>query len=149
MIRGIAAALIAASLWAAPAAAEVKAEMPWARATVAAQKVGGAYMTLTSPADDRLTGGESPLAETVEIHEHRQEGGMMVMGQVKGGLPLPAGQAVALAPGGYHVMLIGLKQALTKGSQFPLTLIFEKSGRQTVIVTVEAAGARAPMPHKH
>jgi len=124
----------------------IKVEAPWARATIAAQKTGGAYVILTNSgsAPDRLIGAETPVAETAEVHEHKNTDGIMQMREVTGGVPVAPGETVAFGPGGYHIMLIGLKQPLTKGGKFPLTLVFEKAGKQTVEVSVEAPGARGP-----
>src|SRR3546814_5318814 len=79
-------------------------------------------------ADDKLIKAASPVAEHVEIHEHVMDGNAMRMRPVDG-VPLPAGGMAELQPGGYHVMLIGLKHALKQGEHFPLTLTFEKAGR--------------------
>ena len=67
-------------------------------------------------------------------------------------IPVPANGQTALEPGGYHIMLIGLKQALKEGGSFPLTLTFEKAGSVTVQVPVQKAGAPAASgshDHKH
>jgi periplasmic copper chaperone A len=63
------------------------------------------------------------------------------MRELAGGLSIPAGGSVVLKPGSYHVMLIGLKKALTAGEKFPLTLTFEKAGTISVTVPVQAMGA--------
>jgi copper(I)-binding protein len=144
MRTGVLGLLTAVVLVLPAAAQQVTVSGPWARATVTGQKTGAAYMSLTAPQADRLLGAETAAAASVEVHEHRANNGVMEMRQVAGGLALPAGSAVALAPGGYHLMMMGLKQPLAKGSSFPLTLVFEKAGRQTVTVTVEAAGASGP-----
>jgi copper(I)-binding protein len=68
------------------------------------------------------------------------EGNVMKMRQIDR-LALPAGKTVQLSPGGYHLMLLGLKAPLKAGDSFPLTLKFEKAGEVTVKVRVEAAGA--------
>src|SRR3546814_17807648 len=78
-------------------------------------------------ADDKLSKAASPVAEHVEIHEHVMDGNAMRMRPVDG-VPLPAGGMAELQPGGYHVMLIGLKHTLTPGAPFPLTLTFGKAG---------------------
>jgi copper(I)-binding protein len=130
-----------------PALADgIKVEAPWARATIAAQKTGGAYVSLTNSGTtpDRLIRAETPVSERVEVHEHQTVNGVMQMREVAGGIPVSPGETVAFGPGGYHIMLMGLKQPLTKGSKFPLTLVFEKAGQQTVEVMVESAGARGP-----
>src|SRR3546814_11454455 len=62
------------------------------------------------------------------------------------GVPLPAGGMAELQPGGYHVMLIGLKHALKQGEHFPLTLTFEKAGTVTIEVPVLSPGANRALP---
>jgi len=97
----------------------------WARATVKGQMATGAFMTLTAKDGAKLVGVTSPVAGVAQVHEMKMEGGVMKMNEVKGGLDLPAGQPVALKPGGYHVMLMDLKEPLVKDSSLPLTLIFK------------------------
>ena len=62
-------------------------------------------------------------------------------------LPMTAGNPVTLAPGGYHIMLMGLKQPLKQGDTFPITLSFAKAGQLTATVTVQKPGAGMPMGH--
>src|SRR3546814_16027425 len=76
-------------------------------------------------ADDKLIKAASPVAEQVEIHEHVMDGNAMRMRPVDG-VPLPAGGMAELQPGGYHVMLIGLKHPLKRGENFPLPLHLER-----------------------
>ncbi|MET4731246.1 copper(I)-binding protein [Lysobacter enzymogenes] len=115
----------AALLSAAPAAwAQVAVDAPWVRATVAQQPATGAFMRLTAQRDLRLVGARSAIAEHTEVHEMAMQGQTMRMRQIAA-LELPNGRAVALAPGGYHLMLIGLKQPLRAGQKVALTLIFE------------------------
>ncbi len=120
---------------------------PWARATAGASKNGAAYLTLTEqgPAD-RLTGVSTPAAATAELHESMADMGVMKMRPVSG-FDLAPGKPVTLAPGGYHVMLLGLKAPLKPGDVFPLTLKFEHAEPLTVSVTVEAAGGAAAHEH--
>jgi copper(I)-binding protein len=115
----------------------------WARATPGNAQTGAAYVTLQAPAGDRLTGVSTPAAQKAEIHSMTMDGGVMKMRQVDG-VDLPAGAAVTLRPGGYHIMLMGLTQPLQPGQSFPLTLDFAKSGRRDVNVTVEKVGAMGP-----
>ena len=138
-----AAALFAISLPALAQNAAIQIEKPWARATPGGASTGAAYMTLDnkSNAEDRLIGASSDIAGTVQIHEMKVVDGIMRMREVAGGLAIPAGGAVALKPGGYHVMLIGLKKPLKAGDGFPLTLRFQKAGNVSVTVPVEAMGA--------
>ena len=125
-------------------AAGIRAEQPWARATAPQQKVGGAYVTLTSPADDRLIGASSPVAGRVELHEMRMDGTIMRMRDLADGLALPAGKAVALAPGGYHIMLADLKQPLVAGQVIPVQLRFQTAPPLDLQVRVGPPGASGP-----
>jgi len=115
----------------------------WARATVGTSRPGGAYFTITNKGAeaDRLTGAESPVARRVELHRSGMEGGVMRMTRIKA-IEVPAGGKVALAPGGYHLMLLGLKRPLATGSKVPLTLVFEKAGPVAVEVAVEPLGGK-------
>src|SRR3546814_7663300 len=92
-------------------------------------------MRISDWSSDVCSSDPSPVAEHVEIHEHVMDGNAMRMRPVDG-VPLPAGGMAELQPGGYHVMLIGLKHPLKQGEHFPLTLTFEKAGTVTIEVPV-------------
>jgi len=128
----------------------LKVEQPWARATAASAKNGAAYLQVVNggPAVDRLLSASSPVAARTELHTHLHEDGVMKMRQVAA-VELPPGATVTFAPGGLHVMLLGLTAPLAQGATFPLTLNFEKGGSRTVTVKVESAGARGPAAHAH
>lgn len=96
----------------------------WVRPTVQGQKTSGGYMTLTARDGAQLISISTPVAGVAEVHEMKMEGDVMKMRDVPV-LDLPAGKAVELRPGGYHLMLMELKQPLVKGSQVPLTLHFK------------------------
>ena len=121
------AALLAATLSTSLFAQSVDVANPWIRATVAGQKSTGAFMQLTAKTGVKLVAGSSPVAGVVEIHEMKMEGDVMKMRAIDGGLELPAGKAVDLKPGGYHVMLMDLKSPLQKDSTVPVTLVFKDS----------------------
>jgi copper(I)-binding protein len=95
---------------------------------------GAVFMTLSNEGReaDRLVGGRTDVAEVVEIHESIMEGDVMKMQMLADGLEIPAQGEVLLKPGGYHVMLIGMKQSLEVGDKFTIDLQFEKSGTITV-----------------
>ena len=112
---------IALSTLACAASAQVVVTAPWVRATVPAQNSTGAFMHLQSPTPARLVAVSSPVAAMVELHQMEMQGDMMKMGQVDG-IDLPAGKGVNLASGGYHVMLMGLKQQLKADQVVSLTL---------------------------
>ncbi len=120
--------------------ASIQIEQPWARATPGGATSGAVYMTIDnkSNAADRLTGAESDAAMTSQIHEMKVAGGVMKMREISGGLAVPANGAVALKPGGYHLMLIGLKKPLKAGETVQLTLTFEKAGKVAVSAPVKA-----------
>lgn len=145
----LAAILLAALPRPAPAESSVSVEQPWARPTAPRQTTGAAYMRLLSPAGDRLVGASSPVAVRAEVHEMRMDGEVMRMREVSV-LELPPGQAVALAPGGLHVMLIGLRERLAVGQHFPLQLRFEQGGAVEVEVSVGVPERGAPPAgHRH
>ncbi len=115
---------------------------PWARASAGAAKTGAAYLTITDQGQaDRLTGVSTPVADTAELHESMSDMGTMKMRPLDG-LTLAPGTPVKLAPGGYHVMLTGLKAPLKAGDTFPLTLRFEHAPPLTVTITVEPLTSR-------
>ena len=130
--------------------AQVTVSDPWVRATVAAQKASGAFMKLTATRNTRLVEARSPVAGVVEIHEMALENNVMRMRQIRG-LDLPAGKAVELKPGGYHVMLMDLHAQVKEGDEVPLTLTIEnKAGsRETLEVKAAARPLNAPMQMKH
>lgn len=144
--------IVIACALAAPSAAlaQVAVMDPWVRGTVPAQKATGAFMQLKSAKDAALVGVTSPIAGIVEIHQMKMEGAVMRMGAVPR-LELPAGKVVDLKPGGYHVMLMDLRQPLKEGDSVPFTLAFQDKGgvRYTldVKVPVRALGA-SPTMHK-
>ena len=138
--------LAAALLLTGFAHAQVSVQDAWVRATVPQQKATGAFMRLTAAQDMRLVAASSPVAGITEVHEMKMVDNVMKMRAVPA-LDLPAGQAVELKPGGYHVMLMDLKAPLAKGATVPLTLVFEgKDGQrqtQELQAPVRALGATA------
>jgi periplasmic copper chaperone A len=133
--------LTAALLLTLPAAAQVTVTDPWVRGTVAGQMATGAFMQLKSAKDARLVEARSPVAGVVEIHEMALVDNIMRMRAVPA-LDLPAGRAVELKPGGYHVMLMDLKQQVKEGDLVPVSLVIESGGRRETIEV--KASVRAP-----
>ncbi|WP_374674378.1 copper chaperone PCu(A)C [Ideonella sp.] len=131
--------------------AQTTVQEPWVRGTVPGQQASGAFMRLTSAQGGRLVAAASPVAATVEVHEMKMADGVMRMAAVPA-LDLPPGQVVELKPGGYHIMLMGLKQTLKAGEPVPLTLTVEgRDGKRETLelkADVRALGA-APAPHGH
>ena len=135
-------------------AQNVDVKNAWVRASVQGQKATGAFMQLTASQPTTLVGVASPVAGVAEVHEMKMDGDVMRMRALPQGLPLPAGQPVALTPGGYHVMLMDLKATLPKDSTIPLTLTFKdaKGVESRVelklpVATTAPGGAAAPAGH--
>lgn len=129
------------------AAPSLRVEQAYSYATPAPGITAGGFLTIVNAgAADRLLGGESPAVGRVEIHEMSMAGGVMRMRALSEGLAVPAQGRLQLAPGGYHLMLIEPKQALTPGAKLPLVLRFEKAGRVEVELEVRSRDADA---HSH
>ncbi|MEM8951899.1 MAG: copper chaperone PCu(A)C [Pseudomonadota bacterium] len=124
----------------------------WARASIGSAPNSAAYMTLMTHGDaaDKLVGATTPVAETVELHNHIIEGDIAKMREVEA-IEVKPGEMATLEPGGYHVMLIGLKEPLTAGEVLPLTLTFEQAGEVTLEVPIKdlKGGMKHGHDHKH
>lgn len=109
----------------------------WARTSPAATTMGAAYMTLNSDADDELVGAsvDKSVAMMTEVHEIVMVDGAMKMQQVSS-IPVIAGTATELKPGGYHIMLMQLAKPLQTGESFQVTLTFAAAGDVVVDVPV-------------
>ena len=150
-------AAIFALLLVAPASAEdVKAgdlviTQAWTRATPNGAKIGGGYLTIENKgtAPDRLVSGSGDVAGKIEVHEMSMDNGVMKMRALDKGLTIEPGKTVKLAPGGYHLMMFDLKAPLKQGDKVPVTLEFEKAGKVSVSLDVQAVGAQAPGGDDH
>ena len=107
-----------------PAHAQVTVKDPWVRATVSAQMATGAFMHITSAQDARLVEARSPVAGVVEVHEMSMD--------------KDAGKSVELKPGGYHIMLMDLKQQMKEGDTVPVTLVVEGKDKKRSTIEVKA-----------
>lgn len=127
-------------------AGSIAIEGPWSRETAPGARTGAGYMTITNKGeqDDRLLSGSTPVADRLEIHTMTMDGGVMRMRPLKDGLAVPAGGMAELKPGGYHIMLIGLKAPLKKGSSYPVVLNFMRAGQVKVSMKVESISTGAP-----
>ena len=120
---------------------EIQVSDGWARATAPGQSSAAAYATIANRGSaDRLI-GVSSNAGMAMLHRSDNEGGVSRM-RMLSDMAIPAGDRVALAPGGTHIMVTGLRAPLAVGANFAITLRFAKTGPRTVAVTVVAAGAR-------
>ena len=131
-------------------AQEVTVAESWARATVPGQKATGAFMKITSKDGAKITGVSSPAAGVAEIHEMKMEKDVMKMAAIPS-LNVPAGGAVELKPGSYHVMLMDLKAPLADSSVVPVTLSFEnaKGVKSQIELQVPVKTMNMQQQHKH
>ena len=143
-------AVAALLMTAALAQAQIQVEGAWARASVQGQKATGAFMKLTAKDGAKLVSASSPAAGVTEVHEMKMEGDVMKMRAIPA-LDLPAGKAVELKPGGYHVMLMDLKAALMKDTEVPLTMVFKdaKGAESKVELKVPGSAVAPAAAHKH
>ncbi len=140
-------ALLTVPIFASAQAADVEISQAWARATAGAGTTGVAYLTLTNHgSDNAVIGAVASVAERTGLHGHEMEGEVMRMRPVES-IDLPAGGTVTLAPGGLHVMLMGLTAPLVEGSEFTLSLQLADGATTTTTVMVGSVGAMAPEEH--
>jgi len=127
----------------------LRIEHPFARATPPGAKSGGAYLTIVNSGTTvaTLVGAVSPVAGAVELHQMAMDGGVMTMRAVRA-VDVPPGGKLELKPGGYHFMLLDLKQPLKVGDKLPLKLSFQNLGTIEVAIEVEAMDAGSSMTHK-
>jgi copper(I)-binding protein len=109
----------------------------WIRATPPGVATAAAYLTITNTgAADRLVGAATPAARGAQLHTHTEEGGLHGMVHLADGIAVPAGEALRLAPGGLHLMLVDLAAPLTPGTTVRLSLRFVAAGQLAIEVPV-------------
>ena len=142
MIRTV---LIAATLFATPAFADVTVTAPWARASILASRPGAAYLTIKADPADTLLSVSTPVANAAMIHSvETGEDSIARMGALAT-LPLAAGAVVTMAPGDMHIMLTDLAEKLVEGKNFPLHLTFETGGEVTIDVPILGIASKGPV----
>ncbi len=150
--RAAVGAILAAFAFAAPAFANdvtvgsLTLSNLWARATPPGAPTAAGYLTITNKGSDAdtLTAVATPAAATSELHIMEVKDGVMSMHPVEGGIEIPAGETVTLAPGGYHLMFITLKHDLKQGEDLPVTLTFAKAGTVETTLPVMPVGSKGP-----
>lgn len=144
----IALATLAALALATAAQAAPKVEAAWTRPAGQGQ-TGAGFMILRNPdgKPDALVSVQSPAARTVQIHQSSMSGGMASMKMLPS-VPVPAGGAVTFAPGGYHLMFLGLTRAVKAGEVLPATLTFA-SGAKVNASFVAGMGPPSAAEHHH
>lgn len=119
----------------------------WVKAVdeTGAESMTGVFGTLRNPTDAavHLSGGSSPVAHMVELHETVMEGGAMVMRKAEHGFVLEAGESLVLEPGGNHIMLMGLTDPIEAGTEVEVTLTAEDQSSHVLVAAARTfAGAQ-------
>ncbi len=123
----------------------------WARVTFGNIANSAAYFSIenSGTSDDRLIDARGEISKKIELHTHIRDGDVMRMRRLKSGVAVPAGKSVAFAPGGHHVMLIGVNSPLKEGNTIALTLEFEKAGTIAVDIPIKRSAPGGHSDHKH
>ena len=111
------------------------------RSSTPSSKSGAGFMELINQTgqDDRLIGVRSDLDGMVQLHSHSEDAnGVMTMGEIEGGVVIPAGATHLFARGGDHLMFMGMTAPLDQGQEVPVTLIFETAGEIEVMIPVDS-----------
>jgi hypothetical protein len=145
LLKTAAALLFCAALPFAAAAAEITISDPYVRLLPPGAPASAAYLVIrnSGAADRQLVKAESPAAQTVELHEHSSENGVMKMREV-GSIVIKAHGQTELKPGGYHLMLIGVKKTLKEGDRVAITLVFDNGGKQQIEARVRKVQTDMP-----
>jgi copper(I)-binding protein len=150
--RALTGVLIATALFATPAFAHsvtlgsLTITDLWTRATPPGAPTAAGYMTIANAGEeaDTLRSAASPVADHGELHVMAMKDGVMTMRPVDGGVAIPAGGTVKLAPDGFHIMFVTLNAPLKEGGKLPVTLTFAKAGSVTTFLHILAIGASGP-----
>lgn len=141
----------------AQSAGDLRIERAWARATLGNARTGAVYIRIVNEGttDDKLLAAHTSVAGRSELHDIIRDGTVLRMRQLVDGLTIRPGDAVDLAPGGRHVMLVDLREPLVEGQRFAMRLTFERRGDIDIDVLVEGLRTRQPTsqdgnaPHAH
>ncbi len=118
---------------------------PYVRLAPPGAQTTGAFMIIrnSGSADRKLVRAESPVAKTVELHNHINENGLMKMREVQS-IDVKANAQAELKPGGYHIMLIGIQKAFKEGDVVPITLSFDDGNKQQIDAPVRKLQTTMP-----
>jgi periplasmic copper chaperone A len=122
---------------------DISVQQAWSRASIGTGRPAVLYLEITNNGamDDALLGLTTPAASMPMLHETAVTDGVAAMPHAAS-IPVPAGQTVALSPGGFHGMLMGLTDPLVEGQTFPITLTFEQAGNLDVTVDILSMRAK-------
>jgi copper(I)-binding protein len=153
LITALVLAILPLPLLAGQAARSIAVEGAYVRAVPPGQPNSAAFLTLSNgdDADHALVAGRSDAAQTVELHTHIVDEGVMRMRRIER-IDVPAGREQVLEPGGLHIMLIGLERQLQAGDEVSLTLEFEDGSSielQAPVRPIEGMGGGHEHMHHH
>lgn len=140
MIRTAAFGLLLLTTAAAMAApSTLRVEDPWIRALPGSLPAGG-YFTLHNDGKSAqtLVGAKADACGMLMLHVSQNKGGMSAMHEVTG-VDIAPGGKISFAPGGYHLMCMDAKPAITPGARVPVTLLFKSGEKLTVDFAVRGA----------
>lgn len=149
LLTGLALGLAAPSLAYETRVGALLVEHPVLRVASPVSKTGAGFMTITNTGKmaDRLLSVTTAASTRSDLHGTINQGGVMQMRAQAGGVPIPASGKVVFAPGGLHVMFIGLKAAIAPGQMITARLTFEKAGSVDVVFKAETAAGAAQHQH--
>jgi periplasmic copper chaperone A len=117
-------------------------ENPWARPAAAGDNSAVYFEIRNLTAEsDMLLSAESDAARAVELHISQMDSEGVMRMERQESVVIPSQEMVVFQPGGLHVMLINLNQALQPGDTIPLVLNFERAGEIELVATVQEAPA--------
>ena len=124
----------------------------YARSSGPLAKAGAAYMRIVNHSDesDHLIGVQSDIAKKTELHSHLEDdNGVMKMVRIDEGIKIGPMKDHSLAPGGEHIMFMGLKEPFETGKIIPITLLFEKAGEVVIEIIVDQDRKEKKHSHSH
>ena len=124
----------------------------YARSSGPLAKAGAAFMRIMNHSDesDRLIGVQSDIAKKTELHTHaKDDNGVMKMVRIDEGIKIGPMKDHTLAPGGEHIMFMGLKEPFETGKIIPITLLFEKAGEVVIEIIVDQDRKEKKHSHSH
>ncbi|WP_100642754.1 copper chaperone PCu(A)C [Alteromonas facilis] len=131
----------------------VEISNPWARATFALATTGAVYFSLNNQGaeDLKLIGASvsDAIANEAQVHDVLMDGDVMKMRHQKDGVIIKGSSTLEFAPGGKHIMLMGLASGLNEGQTFALVLQFENAPDITIQVPVKADAGNEHEHHHH
>ena len=139
-------------LYSSLSAGQIMISDAYARSSGPLAMAGAAYMRIMNHSDesDHLLGVQSDIAKKTELHSHLEnDNGVMKMVRIDEGIKIGPMKDHSLAPGGEHIMFMGLKAPFKTGKIIPITLLFEKAGEVAIEIIVDQDRKEKKHSHSH